>query len=88
MPLEAMKQGLVVFASRRDFVSSVCQDAPVYIDPEDPEDAAATVVRVLGDPEEVRLHIKRGHSVVEGLPTAADRAARYVEIIDSLVREP
>jgi glycosyltransferase involved in cell wall biosynthesis len=87
MPLEAMKQGLVVFASRRDFVSSVCRDAPAYIDPEDPVDAARTVIRVLGDPEEVRLHVKRGHEVVADLPTAADRAARYVEIIDSLVRE-
>lgn len=88
MPLEAMKLGKVVFASRRDFVSSVCQDAPAYIDPEDPVDAADTVVRVLGDPEEVKLHVKRGHNVIDGLPTAADRAARYVEIIDSLVREP
>jgi glycosyltransferase involved in cell wall biosynthesis len=87
MPLEAMKQGLVVFASQRDFVSSVCRDAPVYIDPEDPVAAADTVVRVLGDPEELRLHVKRGLEVIADLPTAADRAARYVEIIDSLVRE-
>jgi hypothetical protein len=50
--------------------------------------AAATVVRVLGDAETVRLHVKRGTEVIADLPTAADRAARYVEIIDSLVREP
>lgn len=87
MPLEAMKQGLVVFASQRDFVSSVCRDAPAYIDPEDPVDAARTVIRVLGDPEEMKLHVKRGRAVLEDLPSAADRAARYVEIIDSLVRE-
>lgn len=86
-PLEALKLGKVVFASRRDFVSSVCHDAPAYIDPEDPGDAAETVIRVLGDPEEVELHIKRGHNVIDGLPTAMDRAQRYVEIIDSLVRE-
>ena len=87
MPLEAMKMGKVVFASRRDFVSSICRDAPAYIDPEDPVDAAATVVRVLGDPEEVEIHVKRGLEVIAELPTAADRAARYVEIIDSLARE-
>jgi glycosyltransferase involved in cell wall biosynthesis len=87
MPLEAMKQGLVVFASRRDFVRSVCRDAPAYIDPEDPVDAARTVIRVLGNPEEIRLHVTLGHAIIADLPTAADRAARYVEIIDSLVRE-
>lgn len=86
-PLEAMKLGKVVFASRLDFVSSVCGDAPAYIDPEDPVEAAETVVRVLGDPAETTLHIKRGHHVVDGLPTAADRAERYVEIIGSMVQQ-
>ena len=88
MPLESMRMGRVVFASQRDFVSSICRDAPVYIDPEDPVGAADRVVEVLGEEEMVRLHVKRGHEVIAELPTAADRAARYVEIIDSLVREP
>jgi glycosyltransferase involved in cell wall biosynthesis len=50
-PLEAMAAGVPVIASNASSLREVCGDAAVLVDPDDVEAAAASIGRVLQDPE-------------------------------------
>lgn len=82
MPLEAMAVGKAVFASDRPFVRTTCGDAPIYIDPLDPQMAAAVVTGSLMNPDLLAEHSCRGRAVVRDLPSSRDRALAYLAIID------
>ena len=82
-PLEAMKMGRVLFASDRDFVRDVCNDAPVYFDPLEPKGAARTVVRTLASPARVTTHVHRGSLLTQQLPTSAERAEKVAAILEA-----
>ncbi len=81
MPLEAMRMGLPLFASDRDFVRSVCGDVPIYFDPEDVLAAAEVLARALRDPDGLAERARRGAVWVGQLPTAAHRAHDYAAIV-------
>jgi glycosyltransferase involved in cell wall biosynthesis len=52
--LEAMQQGAAVVTSGTSSLPEVGGDAVAYVDPRDPDDIAATMERLLRDPEERR----------------------------------
>ena len=82
MPLEAMRMGLPVFASDSDFVRATCGDVPSYIDPRNAKRAAQIIVAACADPEELERRRSAGRAWAQALPSARDRALRYLEIID------
>jgi glycosyltransferase involved in cell wall biosynthesis len=50
-PLEAMASGVPLVVSDRDSLPEVCGEAGNYVDPQNPEDIAAAIDRLLRDPE-------------------------------------
>jgi glycosyltransferase involved in cell wall biosynthesis len=82
-PLEAISLDRLVFASDRDFVRTSCRDVPIYFDPLDPAGCAEAIAGWIADPSTAKSHIGRGRDLVRELPTARDRALRYVEIISA-----
>jgi glycosyltransferase involved in cell wall biosynthesis len=81
-PIEAMRMGKPLFASDRSFVRTVCKDAPIFFDPEDPVAAAKVVAGALADPRLLVRHVKLGLEIARSAPTARDRALRYLKILD------
>lgn len=84
MPLEAMRMGIPVVASDRDFVRTTAGTAPLYIDPLDPEGAANTVADSVRS-ETLQSRSSRGTAIVDSLPTAHERALTYLQMIDDLL---
>ena len=84
-PLEAMRMAKPLFASDRNFVRDVCGDAPLYIDPTDPRTAAAVIAGAFADASSLSDHVRLGLDLVSSMPSARDRACRYIELIDSEV---
>jgi glycosyltransferase involved in cell wall biosynthesis len=81
-PIESLALGCPLLASDRDFVREIVGDAAGYFDPEDPASAAAAICSTFSDPQLVASRAQRGFFRVAHLPTAKDRALRYIEIID------
>lgn len=79
-PLEALASGVPLIASDREFVKSICDDAPIYIDPLNPETAARAAADEIRRNQEAR--ILRGLNQVEKSPNARQRADAYVRLIE------
>lgn len=84
-PLEAMKMGIPVFASDRDFIRATCGDAVSYFDPLDPVQAALSISTALTDSGGLKEKAARGIELLRALPSAHDRALRYIQSIDDLL---
>jgi len=80
-PLEALAVGRVLFASDRDFVRSVVGIHAVYIDPLDPDAAAAVVANCLIDRSDWSARERAGMSFVSTWPSAQERARSYCDEI-------
>lgn len=83
-PLEAMRMGLPIFASDRDFVRTVCGDLPYYIDPLNPRESARTALRALSS-QEIDGRAIIGQRTVANMLGPKDRAIAYIEILDGLL---
>lgn len=83
-PIEALALGRLVFASDRDFVRSVCADAPVYFDPLEPASAAKEIRAWLTDRSSVESQAAdAAERVLEGLWRPEKRALRYSDLIEA-----
>lgn len=80
-PIEAMKMNTTVIASDYPFVREVCGDASFYFDPMSADDIATTIFNALSDNELRESKKLLGTQLVNGLPTAKDRAISYLNII-------
>jgi glycosyltransferase involved in cell wall biosynthesis len=58
--LEAMASGTPIVASRTAALPEVCQDAALFIDPEQPESMAEVIIRVLKDTDLREELIRKG----------------------------
>jgi glycosyltransferase involved in cell wall biosynthesis len=85
-PLEALALSRPLLASDRPFVRSTVGDAAWYFDPEDASSAAGAMQQMLADPAERERRLNLGRELVSSWPSAADRAASYLDIIDSELR--
>jgi glycosyltransferase involved in cell wall biosynthesis len=84
-PLEAMACGVPVVASRRSSIPEVVGDAALLIDPEDVNDIAGAMMKVLTDGEVRRGLIMKGHERIKRF--SLERSARetldiYKEVCD------
>ena len=86
-PLEALKVGLPLFASDRDFVHSVCGDLATYIDPLDAESAARTIAEALSSPQVLADRVARGRAMMVSWPSARDRSLQYLDVITRALEE-
>lgn len=80
-PLEALALGSPLFASDRDFVRAAAADAAHYFDPLDPDSAAEVLAAGFSDRTALEQARQIGHRVVTSLPTARERAERYLGLL-------
>jgi glycosyltransferase involved in cell wall biosynthesis len=82
-PLEAMACGCPVVAAAAGAVPEACGEAALYCDPDDPAGFAASVGRVIDDPELSRSLRERGYVHSRAMSWEA-AARRLLELIDRL----
>lgn len=87
-PLEAMMAGRPLLASDRPFVREVAGEAAWYFEPTDPSSLARVLAEVLHDADGRGHRVDVGKRIAVGWPTAADRAAAYLAIIDEALNPP
>ncbi|MGH9359497.1 MAG: glycosyltransferase, partial [Terriglobia bacterium] len=79
---EAMKWGLPVLTSGRDFARGLCGEAALYFDPLDPESVANAMLAIMAD-QDLRLKlVNAGRRVVAGLPSWDVIAAQFVAVLE------
>ncbi|MEF8710868.1 MAG: glycosyltransferase family 4 protein [Candidatus Accumulibacter propinquus] len=80
-PIEAMVMKRPVLASDRAFVRDVCGDYAYYFDPLDARDIARVIVDAFSDKQRLAFKVGAAYQHVLGLPTAKDRAEKYLGVI-------
>jgi glycosyltransferase involved in cell wall biosynthesis len=80
--LEAMRFGLPILTSDRDFARDRCQDAALYFDPLDPKSVARSMARLIEDQELRARLVENGQRIVRQIPTWDEIAARFVEVLE------
>ncbi len=78
-PIEAMSQGCPVITSKVTSLPEVCGDAAHYVDPNDEDDIAAALRRVLGD-DDYRDELAAKGRVRAARYSWSQSAARFLEI--------
>lgn len=86
-PIESMFCGTPVFASDRDFMTSLFGSAVSYIDPFDAEDAAVRIVRWFHNDQARTDQLREMRTFVDEVPSSTDRAMRYLALLDEQLRD-
>lgn len=86
-PLEALATGTPLIASDRRFCTDVVGDCALYADPNDPGAWARAIHSVLSDRTATADRMSRGRALIEGWPSAHDRAVAYLGQIDAELRD-
>lgn len=81
---EAMKMGLPIVTSDRDFAHSICGDAAEYVDPLNPVDIAEKIEILVKNRQRRDELRKRGYARLQMFPSARTRAEKYVAICKSV----
>lgn len=84
-PIEAMVMKKPVLASDRGFVRDICGEHAFYFDPLNAEDIARVVVDAFSNKERLSKRVQGAYVRALGLPTAKDRAASYLRIIENTI---
>lgn len=86
--LEAMRFGLPILTSDRDFARSVCGGAALYFDPRDAASVAQSMARLMEDaPLRARLAAE-GSRRIRKFPGWSELARRFVEVLERVAQEP
>ncbi len=80
-PLEAMIMKKPVLASDREFVRDVCKEHAFYFDPLDAKDIAGVIFRTFLNRDRISQVVSYAYVHVSNLPTAKDRATKYLNLI-------
>jgi glycosyltransferase involved in cell wall biosynthesis len=78
---EAMRMETIVLTSDLGFARGICNDAAVYFDPLDPIDIVNNLLGIDEDDVGQKLLKHNGVNRLKDFDTAAERAAKYLEII-------
>jgi hypothetical protein len=81
-PLESLAIQRILFASDRNFVRDTMRESAVYFDPLDPTDAANKICEFQGV-EKRNNFVANNQSRRDSLPTQAQRAEAYLDVIKS-----
>jgi glycosyltransferase involved in cell wall biosynthesis len=83
---EAMAMGLPIVTSNLDFARDVCQNAALYFDPRDPDDAASQIVKLAQDPVLWRGLVDDGRRRLGELPTAEEQYRLDLDVFRAALR--
>jgi glycosyltransferase involved in cell wall biosynthesis len=86
--LEAMRFGLPVLTSDRDFARHLCGEAALYFDPLDPGSVAQNMARIIEDRQLAARLIVEGQRNVRQIPTWEDIAAQFVAVLEEAATDP
>lgn len=84
--LEAMRFGLPILTSDRDFAHHLCGDAAIYFDPLDADSVARAMARVMEDAEVHQHLVENGRRILAQAPTWDEIAARFVDVLERTAR--
>ena len=85
--LEAFAAGRPVVASDLDFAREVCGEAASYFDPISSEAAASALYRAATELNIRKDLIKRGLDRWAGFPSAQDKNARLVQLVNTMIQQ-
>lgn len=83
---EAMRMKKPILTSALPFSREVCGNAAVYFNPLDPADIAASIVMLLNNKGLQQELIRNGESQLQRFGRSADRARKYIEIIEKIIK--
>lgn len=84
---EAMRFGLPILTSDRDFARERCQDAAIYFDPLKAGSVAEVMIRVIEDDQLRQGLAEGGRRLAEAMPTREETAARFVQALERVATE-
>lgn len=85
--LEAMKMNKPILTSDLPFAHDICDDAAVYFDPMDPEQIGEEIMGLAKDEYMQKNIVSRGQKRLKNFGTAADRAQKYLDILEFIVEQ-
>ena len=83
---EAMKLHKPIITSDMGFAHTVCKEAALYVNPMDTNDIAAKIIELSTSYELQENLVKKGVERLQMFGTSQDRAKRYIQICQSLVK--
>ena len=83
---EAMKLQRSIITSDMGFAHTVCKEAALYVNPMDANDIAAKIIELSTSHELQQNLVKKGVERLQMFGTSQDRARRYIQICQSLVK--
>jgi glycosyltransferase involved in cell wall biosynthesis len=86
--LEAMRFGLPILTSDRDFARDRCGDAALYFDPLDPRSVAKSMARIIEDQELRARLVENAKGIAQHMPTWEEVAARFIEVLERAATTP
>lgn len=83
---EAMKMGKPILTSDLGFARSICGDAALYFDPNNPKDIAEKIFELHNNKTLQEDLIEKGKQRLKRFPTARQRAEKYMEICKNIIK--
>jgi hypothetical protein len=74
-----------ILTSRLPFATTVCNDAALYFDPLNPEDICEKIMEIMENKTLYNSLVEKGRNNLKTFDTAEVRAAKYLEICESIV---
>ena len=83
---EAMKLNKPIITADMGFAHTVCKDAALYVNPMDENDIASKIIELSTSYELQESLVKKGVERLQMFGSSKDRARRYIQICQSLVK--
>jgi glycosyltransferase involved in cell wall biosynthesis len=81
---EAMRYGLPIITSDRDFARYLCKEAAMYFDPLDPLSVAKSMASIMADHDLRRKLVANGQRIISELPSWDAVAAQFVAVLERM----
>ncbi len=79
---EAMCIGKPIITSNLDFAKSICEDAAIYFDPQDPIDAYEKIVALMNNKDKQQKMVMIGNELLQKNPSSTERANELIRICE------
>lgn len=81
---ESMAMDRVILTSDMGFAETVCKNAAEYFDPTNPDEIAESIIKISSNENRRKELITAGRARLQDMPSAEERAARYLELCERL----